>query len=705
MAQQFVETRRPHCAVHISVVVQAYNSEKTIAECLARVVPFVDEAIVVVGCDASDRTAAIAIEYGATVVRSDAEPSLSEHREKGVLNTSTCWTATIDVDDRLSEDDMCSLRDRLATPSAQTRSASVQCNRRLVEKDSGTSRLVEFQRSGESAVRLPEPSESARLGLDDAAPAPGGIAQPGVAENGRSARETRLVIAGEVVVPSDASTCCVDVIILSYCQSRVQFEMTKQCIRSLRRSERDIRFNVVVVETNSPEAMRAFSSGPLFDDDCRVVFPQREFNYNEFLQIGFQQLDESAADYLLIANNDVVFEEHFAAALIKGLSFFDSVSPWCPRYHERLFDSSSPYHAGYRVRHEVCGWAIMFHKRLLRRVAFEDLFPRDFAFWFQDDYYAHQLAHVGARHALVTAARVAHLFEQSHNLIDPERRGPLTAGAERIFREKTAEIDTQEQIPSAVTEFPQPRRIGNVGGFEVKQTRRSGPDEQNHQPDDCILLTIAVLSIPSRLRDQLPLLFGKLNEQAEGKPVEIIALLDNRKSTIGRKRNAATSIARGDYVVFVDDDDDVAEDYVDSLLDAIDRGDQADCIVFDAWVTWNGNAGKLCRYGIEYEDEDRADAYYRQPNHICCFRTEVARRVPYEDVSWHEDFHWAKAIRPHLHKQVRVERVLYHYRCDPQTSAADWPEELRARKTQQASPAATAPISPQIESPNLLARR
>lgn len=52
---------------HVSACVRTFNNEKTIAECLSSVAPFIDETIVL-DSGSSDRTVIIAREYGARVI-------------------------------------------------------------------------------------------------------------------------------------------------------------------------------------------------------------------------------------------------------------------------------------------------------------------------------------------------------------------------------------------------------------------------------------------------------------------------------------------------------------------------------------------------------------------------------------------------------------------------------------------------------------
>lgn len=184
-----------------------------------------------------------------------------------------------------------------------------------------------------------------------------------------------------------------------------------------------------------------------------------------------------------------------------------------------------------------------------------------------------------------------------------------------------------------------------------------------------ILLTIVVPSIPSRMES----LYGVLNnlfKQADGKCVEVVCLLDNRKSNLSEKRNQAIEKAKGKYISFVDDDDKIEPDYVDRLLEAITANPNADCIVFDVLVHGYTPEPKLCTYGIEYEHGENEKVYLRKPNHVMAYRTEISRRHQYrKDLSAiSEDTEWAERASKDIKSQVRVEKVLYHYFYDPKTT-------------------------------------
>lgn len=568
----------PRIAACLSMV----NAERDIANCLSRLQPFVDE-IIVADLASTDRSAAIAREYGARVVSFAADEPASCVRESCQQLVNADWIMWLELSDIVPEHVAEQIREVIKRQPAG-----------IIQVDLGIGGTDPSMRPRFLHITRREPAQS----------------------NLTSAP------AGETIV---------DVIVLSYAKTAKEYVLTRNCLKSLRASESNIRFNVVVVETNDPMALGRLSSDErLFDDECHVVFPRKQFNYNEFLQIGFRELAQSPAKFLLIANNDVEFQPGFATALSSGLESFASVSPWCPGYHDQMFDAGRPFQIGRRTSYELCGWALMFRKELLDRIPFKELFPSEFAFWFQDNYYGWRLEQLGIEHALVTASKVFHRFQQSHDLIGSDQKEQFTTGAHEVFLAKTAQPKAGQEI----------------------------------------LLTIAIPSLPSRVAVHLPELVEKLSRQAEGKPVEILSLMDNKYCTLGAKRNILIRLAKGRFIAFVDDDDDITDDYVDRLVDVIRTDETVDCIAFRAWVTMNGGPGRVCKYSVKYDDVNSPDAYYRRPNHVCCFRTEIARRIPREDVTWGEDSTWSKQILPLIQREVQLDQILYFYRYDAQQSEA-----------------------------------
>ena len=185
-----------------------------------------------------------------------------------------------------------------------------------------------------------------------------------------------------------------------------------------------------------------------------------------------------------------------------------------------------------------------------------------------------------------------------------------------------------------------------------------------------IKLSVLLCGVPSRIQRGLAKkIILKLDEQAKGKPVEIIYLLDNKKRTIGQKRNDLLGLAQGENVVFIDDDDDIVDVYIDSLLEGIKLG--ADVVVFDVEISIQNGAYKKVIYDAAFPyDRDYKDHYQRLPNHLMCVKREIALKVGFPEKSFGEDSDYAKRLRKHIKRQARIDKTLYYYNFSYQISEA-----------------------------------
>ena len=107
-------------------------------------------------------------------------------------------------------------------------------------------------------------------------------------------------------------------------------------------------------------------------------------------------------------------------------------------------------------------------------------------------------------------------------------------------------------------------------------------------------LSILTPTIPGREK-QLKALNEKLAKQIGDLPVEHLILSDNRKRSIGEKRQSLVDIANGEYIAFCDDDDDVSDNYVAEILKAIET--KADVITFNQKAFYNGLQSEV-HFGI-----------------------------------------------------------------------------------------------------------
>lgn len=196
-------------------------------------------------------------------------------------------------------------------------------------------------------------------------------------------------------------------------------------------------------------------------------------------------------------------------------------------------------------------------------------------------------------------------------------------------------------------------------------------------------LSILVCSVHTRRKTFLPESLEMLFSQYENLPedqqneVEIIYLLDNKKMMLGTKRNYMVDMAKGEYVIFVDDDDKVHFNYIGKLLEA--TNENKDCITFKALVKINDDEPKPCIYSIQWnEDHNLPDQYNRLPNHICAIKREIARKVDFPALPYGEDSGFSKEVKKHLETEHYIDEYLYFYNYNSDTTETQ--QHLNKRK-------------------------
>jgi glycosyltransferase involved in cell wall biosynthesis len=185
-----------------------------------------------------------------------------------------------------------------------------------------------------------------------------------------------------------------------------------------------------------------------------------------------------------------------------------------------------------------------------------------------------------------------------------------------------------------------------------------------------ILLSIMILSIPSRIEQYLVPLYNKLLKQCNNiDSVEILCLIDNKSMSIGEKRQAILNSARGKWVGFMDDDDDVSDDYISSLVDSA-KNNPADVITFDQHCIVNGN-----EFTVNFSMSNPNERYVygmkhvrRPPFHICYWRSEIAKQSKFEQSSYGEDYAWCLGMYPLIKSETHIDKYLHLYKYDDRTS-------------------------------------
>ena len=127
--------------------------------------------------------------------------------------------------------------------------------------------------------------------------------------------------------------------------------------------------------------------------------------------------------------------------------------------------------------------------------------------------------------------------------------------------------------------------------------------------------------------------------------------------------------ARAEYIVFVDDDDLVATNYVACIISALQS--QPDCVGLSMYlkrdgVPWSPNP--VFRHSLKYRKNTAWSGNNRTPHHLCPVRREIAIKARFGDKDYGEDYDYALAILPHLKTEAMAAEhpiYLYDYRSKP----------------------------------------
>lgn len=189
---------------------------------------------------------------------------------------------------------------------------------------------------------------------------------------------------------------------------------------------------------------------------------------------------------------------------------------------------------------------------------------------------------------------------------------------------------------------------------------------------DAIKLSILTPAIPKRML-QVAELCESVQAQVGTLPVEHLVFIDNRKRTIGEKRDALLRIAKGHYVAFVDDDDEILPGYVSELVKAAQAN--PDVITFKQESVIDGLKGWI-NFGLGNPNEAFSPGATARRNawHVCAWRRSLALLSHFPAINYGED--WAFASRlcgiANL-KEIHIDKVLHRYTHSAATTEAPAP--------------------------------
>lgn len=141
--------------------------------------------------------------------------------------------------------------------------------------------------------------------------------------------------------------------------------------------------------------------------------------------------------------------------------------------------------------------------------------------------------------------------------------------------------------------------------------------------------------------------------------VEILALADNRALTQAEKWQRLLDMAQGEYLIYLDDDDELMPEFWPEVRQAIEQ--KPDVITFLQDARFNG-----LTYIVETKmdnpmgDLNPTGITKRKPLCHTVFRTELAKQVRHVE-RWDADMGWAEQMWPLIHTEVHIPKILHRY--------------------------------------------
>ena len=140
--------------------------------------------------------------------------------------------------------------------------------------------------------------------------------------------------------------------------------------------------------------------------------------------------------------------------------------------------------------------------------------------------------------------------------------------------------------------------------------------------------------------------------------------------SIGDKRNSLLNRATEDYVCFLDDDDWVSPDYVETLLRLCNQG--MDVCTFkslfkcDAYWTVIDMRLNSVNDGATPENEVKRNAW-----HICPIKRDIAVQVEFSSLNHNEDWEWMNRVLKMVKTEAKTNRIIHNYNHYKIDSEAD----------------------------------
>jgi hypothetical protein len=185
-----------------------------------------------------------------------------------------------------------------------------------------------------------------------------------------------------------------------------------------------------------------------------------------------------------------------------------------------------------------------------------------------------------------------------------------------------------------------------------------------------MMLSILIPSIPERL-SQLADVINRYQIMIHdyGLNAEILSLVDNKRRSIGQKRNDLMDLAEGEYWVMSDEDDQLTETYFRFITEAINT--KADVITYLQSARINNDKATV-KFGLKNINQElvNGETIQRPAWHCCTWRKEAIKEARFAPTNWGEDDLFQRVANELAKTEYHIPEICHVYEHDSHKTAA-----------------------------------
>lgn len=141
--------------------------------------------------------------------------------------------------------------------------------------------------------------------------------------------------------------------------------------------------------------------------------------------------------------------------------------------------------------------------------------------------------------------------------------------------------------------------------------------------------------------------------------------------SIGKKREALLKRADGKYICYLDSDESVSPNYVETIVRLCQE--DKDVCTFRS-IAKLDNYWAVIDMRLDHPEDEQASPNFivhRRPWHINAIRSEIAKQYFFPDTNYSEDSDWMTNVRYDLRSEAHTDAIIHQYNHSLKTSEAD----------------------------------